>query len=169
MGAALTGKGPLTVFAPTDAAFKLADLTPANVCTALPKATLTKILLYHVVKGSVLADKALPAGPRKINTITTLLGQPVWSLYNGYLFTTSGSVRAHHGQSRTLQQSWPRTASSTSSTGSSSPPLNRDQLRCGRGRIVDRNAAEAGPVGPASAIETGQDGSLLARRGPTGF
>jgi uncharacterized surface protein with fasciclin (FAS1) repeats len=92
VGAALSGKGPLTVFAPTDAAFKLAGLTPANVCTALPKATLTKILEYHVVKGSVLADKALPAGPGKINTITTLLGQRVWSIYNGYLFTTSGSV-----------------------------------------------------------------------------
>ena len=92
VGAALTGKGPLTVFAPTDAAFKLAGLTPANVCTALPKATLTKILLYHVASGNVLADKALPSGPGKINTIKTLLGQPVWSLYNGYLFTTSGSV-----------------------------------------------------------------------------
>ena len=48
------GSGPLTVFAPTDAAFK-----------AVPKATLAKlandqaalrrVLLYHVVKGNVTA------------------------------------------------------------------------------------------------------------------
>ncbi|WP_445172302.1 fasciclin domain-containing protein [Microcoleus sp.] len=52
----LQGKGPFTVFAPTDAAFAalpkgtLEDLLkPAN------KAKLTKILTYHVVPGSVLS------------------------------------------------------------------------------------------------------------------
>ncbi|MEG3848856.1 fasciclin domain-containing protein [Microcoleus sp. herbarium19] len=52
----LQGKGPFTVFAPTDAAFAalpkgtLDDLLkPAN------KAKLTKILTYHVVPGSVLS------------------------------------------------------------------------------------------------------------------
>lgn len=52
----LQGKGPFTVFAPTDAAFAalpkgtLDDLLkPAN------KAKLTKILTYHVVSGAVLS------------------------------------------------------------------------------------------------------------------
>ncbi len=52
----LQGKGPFTVFAPTDAAFAalpkgaLEDLLkPAN------KAKLTKILTYHVVSGAVLS------------------------------------------------------------------------------------------------------------------
>ena len=53
----LQGKGPFTVFAPTDAAFAalpkgaLEDLLkPAN------KAKLTKILTYHVVSGAVLSS-----------------------------------------------------------------------------------------------------------------
>ena len=50
----LKGKGPFTVFAPTDAAF--AKL-PAGTVEALlkDKAKLTKILTYHVVAGKVMA------------------------------------------------------------------------------------------------------------------
>ena len=50
----LKGKGPFTVFAPTDAAF--AKL-PAGTVEGLlkDKAKLTKILTYHVVPGKVLA------------------------------------------------------------------------------------------------------------------
>lgn len=52
----LQGKGPFTVFAPTDAAF--AALPPATLDDLLKpanKAKLTKILTYHVVSGSVLS------------------------------------------------------------------------------------------------------------------
>lgn len=48
----LKGKGPFTVFAPTNAAF--AKLPPGTVDTLVKpenKATLTKILTYHVVPG----------------------------------------------------------------------------------------------------------------------
>ncbi|HEX4945133.1 MAG TPA: fasciclin domain-containing protein [Blastocatellia bacterium] len=50
----LKGKGPFTVFAPTDEAF--AKL-PAGTVEALlkDKEKLTKILLYHVVAGNVMA------------------------------------------------------------------------------------------------------------------
>lgn len=50
----LKGKGPFTVFAPTDAAF--AKL-PAGTVDALlkDKAKLSKILTYHVVAGKVMA------------------------------------------------------------------------------------------------------------------
>jgi uncharacterized surface protein with fasciclin (FAS1) repeats len=48
----LKGKGPFTVFAPTDAAF--AKLPPGTVEALLKdKAKLTKILTYHVVAGEV--------------------------------------------------------------------------------------------------------------------
>ncbi len=46
----LTGRGQFTVFAPTDDAFALVGLTPANVGT-LDQDTLTEILLYHVARG----------------------------------------------------------------------------------------------------------------------
>ena len=52
----LKGKGPFTVFAPTDAAF--AKLPAGTVDTLLKpenKAKLTSILTYHVVPGKVMA------------------------------------------------------------------------------------------------------------------
>jgi uncharacterized surface protein with fasciclin (FAS1) repeats len=48
----LKGKGPFTVFAPTDAAFaKLPEGTVENLLKPENKAKLAKILTYHVVPG----------------------------------------------------------------------------------------------------------------------
>ena len=50
----LKGKGPFTVFAPTDAAF--AKLPPATLSALLAdKKKLAAVLTYHVVPGTVLA------------------------------------------------------------------------------------------------------------------
>jgi uncharacterized surface protein with fasciclin (FAS1) repeats len=50
----LKGKGPFTLFAPTDAAFaKLPAGTVDTLVKPESKATLTKILTYHVVAGKV--------------------------------------------------------------------------------------------------------------------
>ena len=52
----LSGKGPFTVFAPTNAAFgKLPAGTVDTLVKPESKATLTKILTYHVVPGTVTA------------------------------------------------------------------------------------------------------------------
>ncbi len=54
----LKGKGPFTVFAPTDAAF--AALPEGTVAALLKdKVALTKILTYHVVAGKVPASKVV--------------------------------------------------------------------------------------------------------------
>jgi uncharacterized surface protein with fasciclin (FAS1) repeats len=54
----LSGKGPFTVFAPTNAAFaKLPAGTVANLVKPENKATLTKILTYHVVPGRITAGQ----------------------------------------------------------------------------------------------------------------
>ncbi len=65
----LEGKGPFTVFAPTDEAF--AKL-PAGTVEALlkDKAKLTAILTYHVVAGKVLAADAV-----KLTEAKTVNGQ----------------------------------------------------------------------------------------------
>ena len=53
----LEGKGPFTVFAPTNAAFgKLPAGTVDNLVKPENKATLTKILTYHVVPGRLNAS-----------------------------------------------------------------------------------------------------------------
>ncbi len=58
----LSGKGPFTVFAPTNAAF---DKLPAGTVDTLVmpenKATLTKILTYHVVAGNYDSKKIVKA------------------------------------------------------------------------------------------------------------
>ena len=52
----LMGPGPFTVFAPTNAAFKkLPAGTVENLVKPESKATLTKILTYHVVAGKLSA------------------------------------------------------------------------------------------------------------------
>lgn len=59
----LKGKGPYTVFAPTDAAF--AKIPKADLEALLKdKAKLTAVLTYHVVPGSVMA-KDVKAGQVK--------------------------------------------------------------------------------------------------------
>ena len=65
---ALRGKGPLTVFAPTDEAFaKLPEGTVEALLKPENKAQLVDILTYHVVNGRVPAKKAL-----KLNSATAL-------------------------------------------------------------------------------------------------
>jgi uncharacterized surface protein with fasciclin (FAS1) repeats len=67
----LEGKGPFTVFAPTDAAF--AEVPKATLASlAKNKAKLRAVLLYHVVKGKVTAAQAM-----KLRSAKTLEGKSV--------------------------------------------------------------------------------------------
>ena len=68
---ALSGSGPITVFAPTDAAFE--KLGNDKIAALLQdKEKLASILTYHVVKGSVLAKDVV-----KLSAATTLQGSDV--------------------------------------------------------------------------------------------
>lgn len=63
---ALSGDGPLTVFAPTDAAFaKLPKGTVESLLLPENKDKLIGILTYHVVSGRVYSDAAVKAGKAK--------------------------------------------------------------------------------------------------------
>lgn len=83
----LKGKGPFTVFAPTDAAFgKLPAGTVDSLVKPENKAALTKILTYHVVAGKY-DFKALSAGVKKnakhTMELTTVSGGKLWVMQNG--------------------------------------------------------------------------------------
>ncbi len=57
---ALTGEGPLTVFAPTDEAFaKLPEGTVETLLKPENKDKLQAVLLYHVVAGKVTSDEVV--------------------------------------------------------------------------------------------------------------
>lgn len=69
----LEGKGPFTVFAPTDEAFaKLPEGTVANLLKPENKAKLVDILTYHVVAGKVMAADVV-----KLKSAKTVQGQEV--------------------------------------------------------------------------------------------
>ncbi len=84
--ATLQGPGPFTVFAPTDEAF---SALPAGTVETLVKpenkATLTKILTYHVVPGKLdfaALSKMIASGGGKA-TLTTVQGEPLTVEMNG--------------------------------------------------------------------------------------
>ncbi len=70
--ATLQGDGPFTVFAPTDQAFAQAGIDLAALDTPEGKATLSDILLYHVVAGEVLSSNIT-----ECMSATTVNGSPV--------------------------------------------------------------------------------------------
>ena len=78
----LKGKGPFTVFAPSDDAFaKLPEGTVEGLLKDLPK--LKSILTYHVVAGRVTAADVM-----KLSSAKTVQGQTV-------AFQTNGGVKVN--------------------------------------------------------------------------
>jgi uncharacterized surface protein with fasciclin (FAS1) repeats len=68
----LSGKGPFTVFAPTNAAFaKLPAGTVESLLKPENKATLVKILTYHVVSGKVESGTVVTLNGKKVGTVQT--------------------------------------------------------------------------------------------------
>ena len=86
LDAQLAGPGPFTVFAPTNDAFgRLAPGTMDQLLKPANKPSLTKLLSYHVVPGTItLADlrTRLAAGGGK-TTLTTLAGDPLSVMLEG--------------------------------------------------------------------------------------
>jgi uncharacterized surface protein with fasciclin (FAS1) repeats len=93
----LSSKGPFTVFAPTDAAFKK---VPKSTLDALAKdkKKLKAVLLYHVVKGKVPASKVVT-----LDSAKTLNGKSVSiEVMDGMVYVndaqvTTADVKARNG------------------------------------------------------------------------
>jgi uncharacterized surface protein with fasciclin (FAS1) repeats len=95
LAGALQGKGPFTVFAPTDAAF--AKVPKATLqALAKDKAKLRAVLLYHVAKGKLTAAKVV-----KLHSIKTLNGQSLKVRVNHGTVTIGGArvIKANIGAS----------------------------------------------------------------------
>lgn len=83
---ALEGKGPFTVFAPTNEAFAAIPKDQLDALASDP-AKLKSVLLYHVVSGDVKSDKIQPG------MLTTLEGQSVnISLKDGKVYVNDAEV-----------------------------------------------------------------------------
>jgi uncharacterized surface protein with fasciclin (FAS1) repeats len=82
----LKGKGPFTLFAPTDDAFaKLPKGTVESLLKDIPK--LTSILTYHVVAGKVPAADVM-----KLTSAKTVQGQTVRITVNGGVKVNEANV-----------------------------------------------------------------------------
>lgn len=102
----LQGKGPFTVFAPTDAAFTaFLKTTPYATLNDVPKDVLTQILLNHVVNGKVKSTD-LSTGYVKTLAKSATSGMNTMSLYvdltsgvklNGVAKVTTADVMATNG------------------------------------------------------------------------
>jgi len=82
----LSGKGPFTVFAPTNAAFaKLPAGTVETLVKPENKAMLDKILTYHVVPGRITAEQIAAMAVRHHGTATlkTVEGENLRVMKNG--------------------------------------------------------------------------------------
>jgi uncharacterized surface protein with fasciclin (FAS1) repeats len=88
----LSGKGPFTVFAPTNDAFaKLPEGTVETLVKPENKATLTKILTYHVVAGKMDSKKiaqAIKKGGGRATLKTVSGGTLTASMHNGGVMLT---------------------------------------------------------------------------------
>jgi transforming growth factor-beta-induced protein len=88
LGGALSGDGPFTVFAPTDAAFAALPAGTLDALLADPSGDLTQILLYHVV-----GAKALSTDLSNGQTIVTLQGESVTvSFMDGKVYINNAQV-----------------------------------------------------------------------------
>jgi len=88
----LSGTGPFTVFAPTNAAFQaLLDSNPNwNSLPDVPIATLDAVLKYHVVNGANVQANQLTNG-----SVTTIGGSITINLTNGARIQTTSSQTAN--------------------------------------------------------------------------
>ena len=96
----LSGTGPFTVFAPTNAAF--AALPAGTVDTLLKpenKAQLQSVLTYHVVSGKLMAKDvlaAITAGGGKAVVTTVQGGKLTASVMGGKVMLTDAKGRVSH-------------------------------------------------------------------------
>lgn len=93
----LSGKGPYTVFAPTDAAFKKVPKSTLNAL-AKDKAKLRAVLLYHVVKGRVTSKQVAGlSSARTLNGKSVAIKVKSGKVYVGAAQVTTADVMASNG------------------------------------------------------------------------
>ncbi len=107
--ATLSGPGPFTVFAPTNDAFgRLAPGTVDTLMKPANKATLAKVLTYHVVSGKLTLDDILAkvkAGGGKA-MLTTVEGEPlVVEALNGAISLTDVNGNKSYIETANVRQS----------------------------------------------------------------
>jgi uncharacterized surface protein with fasciclin (FAS1) repeats len=92
----LSGKGPFTVFAPTNAAF---DKLPPGTVDSLLKdpVKLKAILTYHVVAGNVMAKDVKPGATKTVNGASMMISAKDGGVMVDGAKVTATDVKASNG------------------------------------------------------------------------
>jgi uncharacterized surface protein with fasciclin (FAS1) repeats len=94
----LSGQGPFTVFAPTDAAFaKLPKGTLEKLLKPENKATLQKILTYHVVSGAIDSKSIKPGQVKTVEGSSVTVQVNKGRIKVGGARVTQADVKASNG------------------------------------------------------------------------
>ena len=90
----LSGKGPFTIMAPTNAAFAKLKITAPETFTAVTtdKALLTKVLTYHVIPARVPAAAAIAVAKVK-GSVKTVQGERIKLSLRGSALFLNGNAR----------------------------------------------------------------------------
>lgn len=109
LSSTLSGKGPFTVFAPTDAAFKSSSVVTLSKSPAgLDKSNLQELLTYHIVAGN-LDTKAISASIKAGNgkaVVTTLQGAKLTlTIEGGKLIVTDAKGNRSAVSTQDVEQS----------------------------------------------------------------
>jgi uncharacterized surface protein with fasciclin (FAS1) repeats len=90
----LSGKGPFTIMAPTNAAFAKLKKTAPDTFTAVTtdKALLTKVLTYHVIPAKVPATAAI-AVAKKNGSVKTVQGEKITLSLKGSSLFLNGNAK----------------------------------------------------------------------------
>ena len=84
----LSGEGPFTVFAPTNAAFEALPAGTLDSLLADPQGALTDVLSLHVISGEINSEAAIAAAGTNVET----LGGPVAVALDGDNLTVGGAT-----------------------------------------------------------------------------
>jgi uncharacterized surface protein with fasciclin (FAS1) repeats len=101
----LSGKGPFTVFAPTDAAFAaLPKGTLEKLLKPENKPTLVKILTYHVVPGAVYSKNIKPGAVKTVEGSPVTVQIKKGAVTVGKAKVTKADVKASNGVIHVIDQ-----------------------------------------------------------------
>ena len=167
----LSGKGPFTVFAPTDEAFKKLPAGTLDKLLADPKGDLTKILTLHVIAGEVDAKAATAA----VGTNVTTLGGPVAVAKDGDKLTFGGAtitttdIKASNGIIHVIDAvvTAPAEASADAATDTAVADTAVADTAATDTAVAETAAADTEAEVPTK-VATGDDGLAASSRGTSG-
>jgi uncharacterized surface protein with fasciclin (FAS1) repeats len=157
----LSGPGPFTVFAPTNAAFEALPPGTLDALLADPQGKLTDVLKLHVVSGAVDSKAATAAAGSNVDT----LGGPVAVALDGDKLTVGGAtvvtadIKASNGIIHVID------AVITEPAGGAAPaPTSIESGTSGVAASGSSNNAVLGLVAAAALAGIGGSAFVLARR-----